>query len=324
MGLPELVLDTIDSALESYQYNPDYSALILESLCFMFPDIPPRDLEEGVTERLGIATEQMLGGTDLEDDIATERMIAGTDLDDALGMNDKHSSIDYLGVLYPNLTRKEIKKQFKRAVKNQKRKSSSKKRKILDKLSKEAMDFQVESIEDETSPKRKKRKSSKRSKKTITDEDIDEALEFYGFSFGPDLKDKIVKYMMAKYPSVPLNKIVEELSGYDFDNKIGSPERPHGTPEFRLTTPPRRGSSYEPSDFSPSSYGAASSGAIDFLRKKRSKYLPDYTSPPPTPLPTPGTPTRKRFRDELSPPPRTPKRSRRLSFSRSPDHDGLS
>ncbi len=267
--------DTIDMVLEMFQHNPEYLPYMVENVCSKFPELDVDEVEEGLMIRLSAATEEI---------------ISKTDLFDAHLMGDINSSTDYLKEIYPKLSRNEIKKQLKSA------------------------------IESNYSPS--KPESSERKMDEITRYDVNEALEFYGFAFGPDLREKMIKYMCRKYPTLDESEIIRQLTEYDFGDKIVTPQKsrtPRGaeSPSSwspRMTLPPL-GSTYQPSDFSPSSYGAASVGAMDFYKTERSKHLPDYTSP--------STPRgKKRFLEDLPPPPRTPPSlRRRLSFGKSRSFD---
>ncbi|KAG4076716.1 hypothetical protein HA402_002003 [Bradysia odoriphaga] len=168
-----------------------------------------------------------------------------------------------------------------------------------------------------------------REPKRITEDDVLEAIELYNFAFGPDLRRNVISYLSQQFETLTEAQIASQVYSYDFEGTAGAPE---GNPHELVATPPPRGSTYRPSDFSPSSMGASSLPAMEYLKEKRAKYFPDYHSPPqPTsatlrtsfsprfsPVGSPQRATRSPLLRTLSPNYATPTHTRSTKPTRSP------
>ncbi len=268
----------IDDVLDHYGNDLTYLPEMVNTVCDIYPQLDPRAVKKLLRKRA--STPMAESHTKSSKIRKSKRKIAKEDLTEAKLMGDENSMIDYLLQIYPKLTYEEVERELTR--------------------------------------KSSKKASSKGKRKTITDKDVNEAIEFYYFQFNEQLREKIIKFMSNKYPAMTQREISDELRKYDFGDKVATPTKVAGSPGSWLTkTPLRRGETYVPTDFSPSSYGAASTDAMDFYRSKRSKYLPGYVSPPRMPMPSPRLSTpRRRFREDLTPPPPSPRRGTRAASGR--------
>lgn len=280
--------------LDAFIWEPASLEIILEVLCERYPNKDPTvvrsKLERIFSKHVGSTSTSSGHSTKLKRKKTGQLLKA--EVDDALKIydgNQMDALIEYLSFIseHEHLTKEEIEDEL-RTVYGVTRPTASRR--------------------DSSKARGKRTKSTdkgRRSKKSsISENDVSEALEYYGYDFGPHLAENLVNYFHSKYPHLSRDDIRKQLRPYDLmGSDVTKPSSPLRTPP----TPARRGEFYQPSDFSPSLLGACSQEQIEWLKKKRAKHLPDYVSP--LPLPSP-----RRTSSSFSP------RRRRLSFT-SPERD---
>lgn len=263
----EIPTSVFKELLEVFLWDPSSFDIILDELCRRYPHESPTAVESKLARILN--EHELSPSNSPAHSIKVKRKKTGQllkiEVDDALQIYDGYQMdnlIEYLSFIseHEHLTKEEIEDELRtvygvtRPTASRRHTPSSHSKRTLSK-------------DKETSPK----------KSRISEDDVNEGLEFYGFDFGPHLAENLVNYFHNKYPHLSRENIRKQLKPYDF---LGSDVTKPTTPQRTPLTPQRRGELYEPKDFSPSIFGACSQDQIEWLRKKRAKYLPDYVSPP--------------------------------------------
>lgn len=277
MALPvkdvEIVMDLID-------WNLDHFEDAITTLLLQHPYADRKAVEEQVMESFMYRFEQTSPSKSKRSKETTVKLlIPPQDVEDVLGSLEMNDMVDYLYEIvlkdHPNATREEIEEELRTVYglgcpttsTNRRRTGSRKENKEGNKL---------------------------RKKTTISYEDVMEGVEFFGFVFEPSLRENLINHFHYKYPHLSRENIRKQLESYELGDSTastshrtprksfqGTPRRSsQGTPQWPPhRTPPPKGSAYEPSDFSPSIYGACSKEMVDWLREKRAKHLPHYVTP---------------------------------------------